>query len=70
MKLNTILAFTFIALMAACNNTSSGSTTIQDSVVTPMENNTMVSPGVSDSAKNGIHDSVMGNLDSRNLNKR
>ncbi len=65
-----ILAIIVIGFMAACNNTSTDSTSTKDSSVIKGESSTTVSPGTMGPAKNDMQDSSMNNLDSGNLNKR
>jgi hypothetical protein len=70
MKIKYITAFAILAFLMACNEPSNQATNSEDSTVTLTPDNTTVSPGTPDSAKNGILDSSGTKTDSLARDKR
>lgn len=71
MKTRWIAIVASLMIIAACGDSSNQSNTTQDSTVTMDPNNTTVSPGTPDAAKNGVDDTAaLNRTDSLAQDKR
>jgi hypothetical protein len=70
MNIKALAAILAITILTSCNETSTQSGSSKDSTVTQDSDNTTLSPGTADPARNGIMDSSVNKTDSLARDKR